>query len=61
MLARGARAPGALDGGDAETTNNQGNWNEASANVGQSNSADQSQTSYQRQYVVDMCKGLVYR
>ena len=48
-------------GGDAETTNYQGNGNEANANVGQSNSADQSQTSYQRQNVVDMCKGLVYR
>ncbi|HKX47259.1 MAG TPA: hypothetical protein VJM06_01220 [Gaiellaceae bacterium] len=48
-------------GGDATTANYQGNWNEANANIGQSNSADQSQTSYQRQNVVDMCKGLIYR
>jgi hypothetical protein len=48
-------------GGDAETTTVQGSGNEATANVGQSNSADQSQTSYQRQNVVDTCKGLVYR
>jgi hypothetical protein len=48
-------------GGNAETTNYQGNGNEANANVGQSNSVDQSQTSYQRQSLVDMCKGLVYR
>jgi hypothetical protein len=48
-------------GGDAETTNKQGNWNDANAYVGQSNTADQSQTSYQRQNVVDMCKGLIYR
>jgi hypothetical protein len=48
-------------GGDATTANYQGNWNEATANVGQSNSADQSQTSYQRQNVVDMCRGLIYR
>ena len=48
-------------GGDAETTTVQGSGNEATANVGQSNSADQSQTSYQRQNVVDMCKGLINR
>jgi hypothetical protein len=48
-------------GGDAMTTNYQGNWNEANARVGQSNSADQSQASYQAQSLVDACKGLVYR
>ena len=45
--------------GNADTANYQGNWNEANANVGQSNSAAQSQTSYQRQSIVDTCKGLV--
>ena len=48
-------------GGDAETTTVQGSGNAATANIGQSNAADQSQTSYQRQNVVDMCKGLIYR
>jgi hypothetical protein len=48
-------------GGDAETTTVQGSGNTATADVGQSNSADQSQSAYQRQSVVDMCKGLVYR
>ena len=48
-------------GGDAETETVQGSGNTATANVGQANSADQSQTSYQRQNVVDMCKGLIYR
>ena len=47
-------------GGNAETTNKQGNGNEATANVGQTNSVDQTQTSYQRQ-VIDVCKGLIYR
>jgi hypothetical protein len=47
-------------GGDAETTTVQGSGNTATANVGQSNSADQSQTSYQRQSLVDWCKGLVH-
>ena len=47
--------------GDAETANYQGNWNEAIAQVGQWNSVDQAQTSYQRQSLVDTCKGLVYR
>jgi hypothetical protein len=47
-------------GGDAETKTVQGSGNEATANVGQSNTADQSQTSYQRQNVVDMCKGLIH-
>jgi len=35
--------------GDAETTNAQGNGNTATADVDQSNSVDQSQSSYQRQ------------
>ena len=48
-------------GGDAETKTYQGNGNEATAHVGQANSADQSQTSHQRQSVVEMCKGLIYR
>jgi hypothetical protein len=48
-------------GGDAETTTYQGNGNEANANVGQSNSADQAQTSAQYQSLIDVCKGLVYR
>jgi hypothetical protein len=47
-------------GGDAETKTVQGSGNTAIANVGQSNSADQSQTSYQRQNVVDLCKGLIH-
>ena len=47
--------------GDAETRNDQGNDNEATADVDQSNSVDQSQTAYQWQSVVDRCKGLVYR
>jgi len=47
--------------GNAETTNRQGNGNEAVAWVGQSNSVDQSQTAYQWQSVVERCKGLVYR
>jgi len=47
-------------GGNAETTNRQGNGNEATANVDQSNSVDQSQTSYQRQ-VLDACTGLIHR
>ena len=46
--------------GDAETKAYQGNGNEATANVGQSNSVDQAQTSYQQQ-VLDACKGLIYR
>jgi hypothetical protein len=48
-------------GGDAETTTYQGNGNEANANVGQANSAEQSQASSQAQSIIDMCKGLVYR
>jgi hypothetical protein len=56
----GKSSYGHLFGGDAETTNKQGNGNEATANVGQSNTADQSQTSYQRQSIVDWCKGLVH-
>jgi hypothetical protein len=47
-------------GGDAETKTVQGSGNEANANVDQSNSADQSQASYQRQYLVDRSKGLVH-
>ena len=47
-------------GGDAETKTVQGSGNTATANVGQSNSADQLQTSYQRQNVVDLCKGLIH-
>jgi hypothetical protein len=47
--------------GDAQTKTVQGSWNDANANVDQSNSVDQSQTSYQRQSLVDMCKGLVHR
>ena len=47
-------------GGKAETTNKQGNGNEATADVDQSNSVDQSQTSYQQQ-VLDACKGLIHR
>jgi hypothetical protein len=46
-------------GGGAETTNSQGNGNTAVAWVGQSNSVDQSQFAFQRQDVVDLCKGLV--
>ena len=45
-------------GGNAETTNKQGNWNDANAQVGQSNSVDQSQSSYQRQFL-DSGKELV--
>jgi hypothetical protein len=48
-------------GGGAETTNKQGNGNTATAVVGQSNSVEQSQSAYQRQSLVDACKGLVYR
>ena len=48
-------------GGSAETTNKQGNGNEATAHVGQSNSVDQSQSAYQRQSLVEACKGLVHR
>jgi hypothetical protein len=48
-------------GGGAETTNKQGNGNTAKAVVGQSNSVEQSQSAYQRQSLVDACKGLVYR
>jgi len=48
-------------GGDAETTNYQGNGNEAKAYVDQTNSVDQSQTSYQHQTLADTCKGLIYR
>ena len=47
--------------GDAKTASEQGNWNEATTSVGQSNSAEQSQTSHQWQSVVDTCKGLIYR
>ena len=50
-----------VDRGGATTTNKQGNWNEANATVGQSNSVGQSQTSYQRQSLIEACKGLVYR
>jgi hypothetical protein len=45
--------------GDAETANYQGNGNEAKAEVEQSNDVDQSQTSYQRQSLVEACKELV--
>jgi hypothetical protein len=48
-------------GGGAETTNKQHNGNTAKAAVGQSNSVEQSQSAYQRQSLVDACKGLVYR
>jgi hypothetical protein len=48
-------------GDGARTTNYQGNWNEANANVGQSNSADQSQSTYQRQSLAEWCKGLIHR
>jgi hypothetical protein len=48
-------------GGDAETTNYQGNGNEAKAYVDQKNSVDQSQTSDQRQTLADTCRGLIYR
>ena len=47
--------------GDAKTASEQGNWNEATTSVGQSNSAEQSQASHQWQSVVDTCKGLIYR
>ncbi|MGH3128910.1 MAG: hypothetical protein ACRDPX_13400 [Gaiellaceae bacterium] len=47
-------------GGNAETTNKQGNGNDANAQVGQSNTANQAQTSYQHQNVVDLCKGLIH-
>ena len=46
-------------GGDATTTNYQGNGNAARAYVDQSNSVDQSQTAYQRQFLVQSGKGLV--
>ena len=48
-------------GGKAETTNEQGSGNTATADVDQSNSVEQSQTSSQRQSIVDECKGLVHR
>jgi hypothetical protein len=47
--------------GDAETRNVQGSGNEANASLDQSNSVEQTQTSYQRQSLVEMCKGLVQR
>ena len=48
-------------GGNAETTNKQGNGNEAMTYVDQSNSVDQSQSAYQRQSLVETCMGLVHR
>ena len=48
-------------GGDATTRNSQGNGNEANADVDQGNSVEQTQTSTQRQPVIERCKGLVYR
>jgi hypothetical protein len=48
-------------GGGAKSTNAQGNWNDAAAQVDQGNSVDQSQTAYQRSSVVDSCKGLIER
>jgi hypothetical protein len=48
-------------GGNAETSNRQGNWNTAMAEVDQSNSVDQSQAAHQRQFLVSSGKGLVYR
>jgi hypothetical protein len=48
-------------GGKAETTNEQGNGNTATANVDQSNSVEQSQQASQRQSIVDECKGLIHR
>jgi hypothetical protein len=48
-------------GARAETTNEQGNGNAATANVDQSNSVEQSQHSSQRQSIVDECKGLIHR
>jgi hypothetical protein len=47
--------------GDAETKTVQGSGNEATAHVGQSNSAEQSQAATQYQSLIDACKGLVYR
>ena len=54
-------APAVAIFGDAQTWNAQGNGNTAKAAVGQSNSVEQSQSAYQRQSLVDACKGLVYR
>jgi hypothetical protein len=48
-------------GGNAETSNFQGNGNEANAEVDQENDVDQKQASYQHQTLVDICKGLINR
>jgi len=48
-------------GGNARTTNKQGNGNYAKSGVDQKNDVDQTQTSYQYQTLVDKCTGLVKR
>jgi hypothetical protein len=45
----------------AVTRNKQGNGNYASSDVDQKNQVEQKQSAYQRQDLVEMCKGLVYR
>ena len=52
-------APAISVGGDASTWNAQGNGNTATANVGQSNSADQLQQSSQTQRLVQACEGVI--
>ena len=45
----------------ALTRNEQGNRNYASSDVDQENEVEQKQSAYQRQDLVEMCKGLIYR
>jgi hypothetical protein len=48
-------------GGNATTTNYQGNGNYAKSDIDQKNEVDQSQTSYQRQDLVETCRRLLAR
>ena len=47
--------------GKADAENEQTNVNYSKTWIEQDNEVEQKQTSYQRQSVVDMCKGLIYR